>query len=365
MKRILEMIGYTDEISYREKTLYVFLLCVILTAGMFLGIYFFFVPFWPAMLVHIIYISLTVLMYIPLKYRNYTLVRYFLIISHLIQLTLAVYLWFPVATGFNNYYFLVPMVSYLIMDYGDPRQRRFAIVTSLLASALYLFSQISVMDNYIYQTSDLINHVFMTISIVNILIPMTIIFTRSSRDLYETQMQLRYLANTDALTKIKNRRSMYDTGNYQFFMARKHDHEFTVLLLDIDFFKGVNDSYGHPAGDELLRQFTEAITRNIRETDSFYRYGGEEFVLILDRTRKVDAYRIAEKLLDIIRDMDFELVGNNIRITVSAGLVQYSDNFRDFDQMIMYADNALYKAKREGRDRIVVAEIPDREMLFE
>ena len=127
--------------NYKDKSLYVLLLCTIVVASVFLVIYFFMVPFWPARLVHIIYVSSSILMYIPLKLKRYVLVRYFIILAHLIQLTLAVYVWFPVDTGFGNFYFMVPLASYLILEYRDVRQRIFAIVSSLVASLLYLFSE--------------------------------------------------------------------------------------------------------------------------------------------------------------------------------------------------------------------------------
>lgn len=357
MAKFLDTIGYTKAVNYRDKILYVLLLLIIFVTGVFLTIYFIYAPFFPAILVHIIYISSSILMYVFLKLRRYIFVRYFLIVSHLIQLTLAVYVWFPVDTGFGIFYFMIPVASYLVMDYGDIKQRVFAIISSLIAAVLYLFSEILVLDGYLYQTDNKLNILLRTLSIISILIPMIFIFTKFAKDLYKTQSELEFLANTDTLTKIRNRRSFYDLGEDEFAVAKtkKYNFEFTMILMDIDCFKQINDTYGHPAGDDVLRQFAEIVTHNIRKEDTFSRYGGDEFAMLLHKTSQDSGYAIVEKLMNIVRDNRFNIEENSISITISIGLVQYSERFSNFDHMMKAADNALYEAKNNGRNQIVVS----------
>ena len=140
-------------------------------------------------------------------------------------------------------------------------------------------------------------------------------------------------------------------------MGKKYQFGFTVIVMDIDFFKHVNDTYGHPAGDEVLRQFTEKIAMNIRKEDTLSRYGGEEFAVLLHKTTEDYGRTIAEKLLNIIRSTGFQVDGHTIDITISIGLVQYSDDYENFDHMMKVADQALYKAKNNGRDQIFFGKV--------
>ncbi len=352
MKKFLKRIGCTAEIEYYDRLLYFLVLCTLLVIGLFLVLYALFVPFAPAILVHVIYFILSLSLYILLKYKRFNIVRFCIFIFHLIQLTLAVFVWFPYDTGFNIYYFMVPMSAFIIMRYSNRIQRYFAVIFSFLALILYLLSEILPFDYYMYETSDQINRIFRGISILSILMPMIYIFTMIARRDFIVSNELKELASKDSLTQIYNRRILYKVGNDEFVKARNHSYFFTIVLLDIDFFKNVNDKYGHPVGDVLLKELTELITNNIRKTDIFARYGGEEFAILLGNTNHDEGYAIAEKLLSIIKNHVFVIDGNQMSITVSMGLTQYTHDFDTFDEMMKTADNALYAAKENGRDQI-------------
>ncbi len=355
MKKFLKRIGCTPDVEYYDRLLYFLVLCTILVIGLFLVLYILFIPYAPAIIVHLIYFILSLSLYIFLKYKKFNLVRFSIFILHLIQLSLAVFVWFPYTTGFNIYYFMVPMSAFIIMRYSNYWQRIFAVIFSCIAMILYLLSEILPFDFYMYETSEQINRVFRGISIVSILVPMIYIFTMIARRDNLVNNELKELASKDALTQIYNRRILYKAGNDEFVRARNHVYCFTILLFDIDFFKKVNDKYGHPAGDALLIELTELIAKNIRKTDLFARYGGEEFAILLGNTGNNDGLSIAEKLLEKVRTSVFMIDGNPIRITVSIGLTEYSHDFSNFDDMMKAADNALYSAKENGRDQIRIS----------
>lgn len=353
MHLFLRKIGYNSKLHYIDRMSYLILLCTISVAIAFLVMYILFVPFMPAIFVQIIYISSSSFMYIMLKMKHYIMVRYFIIIAHMIQLTLAVFLWFPVATGFNIYYFMVPMASFIAMEFGRKSQRIFAILSSLLAMLLFLFSELAPMDYYLYETSYQINQLFKAITIVTIFTPLTFVFAEFARNIHKKQTELEFLANTDMLTQICNRRSLYDTGHAEFEVADKYMIDFSIILMDIDFFKAVNDKYGHPAGDSILRQLSDRISANIRKEDTFSRYGGEEFAVLLHKTSEKQGMAIAQKLLKLVEEEPFYYENHKINITISIGIVHYSGDYKDFDHMMKVADRALYQAKETGRNRIV------------
>lgn len=136
-------------------------------------------------------------------------------------------------------------------------------------------------------------------------------------------------------------------------MAKQFGHCFTVLLFDIDHFKKVNDTYGHDAGDDVLRQISRLIKSNIRQSDIFARHGGEEFTLLLRKTEIDIGIKTAEKLRKSIENLKIETCTGVIPVTISIGVVQFSEKAADFDSLISLADEALYEAKDKGRNCVV------------
>jgi diguanylate cyclase len=128
----------------------------------------------------------------------------------------------------------------------------------------------------------------------------------------------------------------------------------SIALIDLDLFKRINDAYGHPTGDEVLRTFAITIFANIRSIDKFGRYGGEEFLLVLPDTSDEGAERILERLRSIIGDLDWSAFSAGMRVTISAGVATIARN-ENPDTFLGRADSALYIAKARGRNRIVSA----------
>lgn len=332
------------------------ILSTIMVAGFFLTIYFIYIPFLPAILVHIGYILLSSSFYWFLKKGHYRFVKFSMIIAHMIQLSLAVYVWFPDSTGFNIYYLMVPMVTFLVMNYDSVVEQGFAVGTSLLASFLFLISQVGT-TSYMYPIHDSLGVFLESVSIMSILIPMTFIFQFFAKDLYVSHNRLEELANTDELTQLSNRRVLYENGSEAYYLAKKYNYDFTLLLFDIDHFKCINDQYGHPAGDRLLEALADLVMKNIRSGDTFARYGGEEFAILLRNTDRDKTTAFAIKLLNLVRTNVFHIETKEVGITISIGVAHYKNIYSDFDDIMKVADKALYQAKNSGRDQVVFAPI--------
>lgn len=163
------------------------------------------------------------------------------------------------------------------------------------------------------------------------------------------------MAVTDDLTGLYNRRYFDRHLNVLLGKAQSQDKNLAVMILDIDHFKSVNDTYGHDAGDVVLKEFSARVKRNIRGVDLACRFGGEEFVVIMPDTDVTSAELIAERVRQAIAEKGFDIKGQRpLSVTVSVG-VSFNENAADTpESLIKRADVALYRAKREGRNRVIL-----------
>lgn len=157
-------------------------------------------------------------------------------------------------------------------------------------------------------------------------------------------------ANIDSLTEIFSRQKFDQLYQLEFARSIRYFNSLTVLFVDIDHFKEVNDTYGHDIGDLTLKAFTQIISKNIREYDIFARWGGEEFILMLPQTNVNDGYKLAEKIRLAIQAHTFE---NVEKVTCSIGLSMLNKG-DSHQKLIKRADTALYKAKNGGRNRTII-----------
>ena len=165
--------------------------------------------------------------------------------------------------------------------------------------------------------------------------------------------RLEELATTDPLTRVLNRRALAERLGVEMDRARRFRAELSVLLVDVDYFKLVNDTAGHLAGDEVLRQMAGLLAEAVRSVDIVARYGGEEFVLILPETGPQGAKVFGERLCDRIAGHEFGAGSRNIRLTVSVGLATFpSSQIASADDFLARADEALYRAKADGRNQV-------------
>jgi diguanylate cyclase (GGDEF)-like protein len=167
--------------------------------------------------------------------------------------------------------------------------------------------------------------------------------------------ELLRMATTDLLTGASTRRHLYDRATYEFAQIERRSEPLSVLLLDLDAFKQINDRLGHQAGDDVLRRFAGLCMSIIRKTDTFARYGGEEFVILLPNTPVPVALEIAERIRLSVAQREIDPSSGEPGVTVSCGLACYRPGDANLDALLARADEALYQAKRAGRNRVVVA----------
>ena len=166
------------------------------------------------------------------------------------------------------------------------------------------------------------------------------------------QEELERLANFDSLTGLHNRRAILHRLDEHIKQVRRYEAELSLIMLDIDYFKKVNDQYGHLIGDEVLENVAVLMQQNVRDTDSVGRYGGEEFIVVLSETDLSSALIVAERLRNAIEAAEMRgSEGNTFGIIVSQGVSSYKPG-EDKQSLISRADDALYRAKQNGRNRV-------------
>lgn len=169
--------------------------------------------------------------------------------------------------------------------------------------------------------------------------------------------QLRRLSETDALTGLANRRAFDQQLNKEFQRYLRYRHLFCVVMVDIDWFKHINDTYGHPAGDHVLTEFAWRLRDHIRKTDVLARIGGEEFAILMPETSPLEAKKRTEVLRQFISNTPFQLVNSTdtpLTLTASFGISCIADNDFAAEAPLSRADSALYKAKNSGRNQVIV-----------
>jgi len=174
-------------------------------------------------------------------------------------------------------------------------------------------------------------------------------------ELEQAKERLRQLAITDGLTGLYNHRYFKEHLEQELYRAGRHHSEVSVVMIDIDHFKKFNDSYGHPAGDDLLRGIARLLRENIRKIDIAARYGGEEFCLVLAETNKNSARVVAEKMRKLVESHHFENPSSreNGLVTISLGVATFPNDANTMGDLIAIADKRLYNAKQWGRNQVV------------
>jgi diguanylate cyclase (GGDEF)-like protein len=181
------------------------------------------------------------------------------------------------------------------------------------------------------------------------------------KKLEKAQSRIEELAVKDEMTRLYNRRYFNARVNDEVKRSHRFRQNLGCIMLDIDFFKKVNDTYGHQAGDMILQNISKAVVKCCREIDTIARYGGEEIIVLLPGTDLKGAYHLADKIRLNVEELKNEYEkGVFIPVTVSLGVASFTpddlNKITKGDQIIKYADSALYRAKERGRNRVEVAE---------
>lgn len=169
---------------------------------------------------------------------------------------------------------------------------------------------------------------------------------------YRVEQEMRALASYDSLTGLPSRHAFFDNANNYVSLARREHKTFSVMIIDLDHFKSINDRYGHPAGDAVLKLFADVVNSVARRSDIIGRLGGEEFAIVLPSTSTSEALEFSERLHHAIGQAVLKYQGSAIRYTASIGLSEYDTESEDsIDDLLARADLALYQAKQSGRNQ--------------
>ncbi|MGE5505960.1 MAG: putative bifunctional diguanylate cyclase/phosphodiesterase [Actinomycetota bacterium] len=179
-------------------------------------------------------------------------------------------------------------------------------------------------------------------------------FNRLLRTVEEYHAKLEEVSVKDPLTRLYNRRKFSEFLKGEIDRAARHRHSFCLVQIDLDSFKNVNDTFGHPVGDMVLRELASVLEGALRRTDVLARTGADEFAVLLTETTREEGERVAEKLRQSIADAQLGLSLGGVRITASLGLVSYPDDGEDHQRLAIAADMATYKAKRGGKNQVAV-----------
>lgn len=177
---------------------------------------------------------------------------------------------------------------------------------------------------------------------------------KQSDELKRVNEELRRLSITDPLTGLYNRREFEQLMSTDILLSLRHNEPNSLLIVDIDLFKKINDTYGHAVGDRVLRQLAALLTENLRRSDVLCRLGGEEFVVLCRRANREKAMLVAENIRRVVEGYEFQTGEQKLKITISLGIasIPNDDNARTTDELFQQADSALYYSKAKGRNRV-------------
>jgi diguanylate cyclase (GGDEF)-like protein len=178
----------------------------------------------------------------------------------------------------------------------------------------------------------------------------------SSEKLKKLNTELKELSSKDPLTQLYNRRYFGEAAlTMQSLAVRNNHHNISIIILDVDNFKNINDTYGHAVGDKVIVSLARILENNCRQSDIVARFGGEEFVILLYNTSITFAQNVAENIRQNVEDFSLDIKNEKLRFTLSFGVAQYEAQIdKDIECTINRADKALYSAKTSGKNKVIV-----------
>lgn len=282
------------------------------------------------------------------KHNKFAKVWFFMtLMAHVYILSTQI---FSPSANFHLYYLIIPTGIFVLFDEEDIKEKLFIMVASVVLFSCTVNHEGDAFISLSKQAEELIFISAVTV----IMIEIFVVMSWFSRSMHHYQTTLVAMATKDGLTGINNRRTFIANAQDMLSHSSRYRTKLSLVILDIDHFKKINDSSGHLAGDYILKQVAKVLEANLRASDCLARYGGEEFIILLPETNQEQARDVAEILREKIETSDFSFKQESISVSMSLGVTEKLDADSDIDHMVKRADDALYKAKSSGRNQVVV-----------
>lgn len=254
------------------------------------------------------------------------------------------------ATGFHLYFFLVPTGAFLLFELKDKLEK---ISLSLVSVVLFLYCENTMNEAPLIELTESIEAmIYQSVFLVN-MIEVIVVLTIFANQLERNQTKLTRQATKDSLTQTSNRHEFFEKGESLLLQSQQRQEAFSLVLLDFDYFKSINDQYGHAAGDTCLIMVSKIIQAELNSKQILARIGGEEFAIILPSMAQASAVNLAERIRCKIEQHAIPIIGeSHFNCTVSLGVTCKSNAQDTLKTLLVHADNALYLAKNNGRNRV-------------
>ena len=313
-------------------------------------VYFFYLEYTLAAVLDLIYSLVYLCTFAFYSSNRINLGKHYLAIAFIIQVILHSTLIFPREAYFQLYFLIAIPLIFMLFDAVEKIARHLYSLIAIIALIGIQFHQIQI--NYAYQFLD---EQISLVSDFNLFCSFLVLSASAYIYIYQSEKKesrIRQLATTDALTGINNRRHFYDLARQQFKLSKRSGVKFSLLYVDIDNFKQINDIYGHNQGDHALTILASMMKKRTRESDLLARLGGDEFILLLADTDLNAAMTLA---LDIISSgMENKHADFDQPISLSIGISDFNIDDDNIETIIKRADQALYQAKESGRNQFAI-----------
>lgn len=258
---------------------------------------------------------------------------------------------FSPSSYFHLYYLIVPTGIFVLFEEEDTKEK---FIIMLMAVVMF-FAAVNYSPKPLIELSAKAEELILVSIVTVIMIEVYIVMTWFSKLMHVYQTKLVNMATKDPLTGIDNRRTFITDADEMMAHSTRYHTKLSLVIMDVDYFKKINDQAGHLVGDKVLKQVAKLIESHTRASDHFARYGGEEFVLLLPETSLQQALEMSENLRKTIEQHRFELEINRIKVTMSFGVTEKFDSDTEINELIKRADTALYQAKAAGRNKVISA----------
>lgn len=272
----------------------------------------------------------------------------------LTEITLNEYVWFDQSAGFFMYYILVIAIAFILFRFNKKTERHIIIGILSAIGILFLGGNILFAGFVPKPLSKGVNNALYFIATLTTMSGIGAFMWMYAVDANEQQAHLDRLANTDVLTGILNRRAFFNKADMYFKSIKDQGEELSLMIIDVDYFKRVNDTYGHPVGDLVLKELSRLITGMVPKEAIFARYGGEEFAVLIPNVGMQQTIALAEALREMIYSSPLAIdETTKVGISISIGIAAVDRDVESMEVLIQIADKNLYRAKETGRNKVV------------